>query len=122
MESGVTIGESVVSPSGANALDLLVQSFIAIPKDVAAANQLNTDSFCGYTGWTANTPRSVAGAHCGGTTVPNLPSLNSTWYSVVRIDFSRNPEALYIGASTSSNDGSTPDKRHPKYSAAAFKN
>jgi hypothetical protein len=87
-------------------LDLSVVSYTLTPTSASWVSQFNTNSECGYTDWTLNQPKEIAGRTCnyfGGVT----PAAGSPLYTIYSIQSS----VLYLGKLTSSLDGSTPEKR-----------
>lgn len=62
------VGGPADSPSGANKLNVTLQSMTLVPLSAAGVTALNTNSFCGLTNWTLNTPQNISGRNCGGRT------------------------------------------------------
>lgn len=55
--------------SSGTEITLSIESITFMPRLLAFVNELNSDSFCGFTNWGVNTPKRVIGVNCGGTVI-----------------------------------------------------
>ncbi len=108
-------------------MDSVIQTWVIVPTSSAAASSYNSLNYCGFNNWALNVEKNVTGLNCGTTT---MPSAGTTEYSVYKVETSYIPgfapyfDAVFPGdlsfgtKGSTTNDGTTPEKRHTVYGSA----
>ena len=106
----ISLGELVLEPSGARALDFSFESVSLRPIDEKVATLWRERGVCGFRDWRAGVEKEVTGRYCdffGLGSVVRVPSPGDRKFGIVV----PGEGAIFLGRLSPERDGSTPERR-----------
>lgn len=107
--------------SSSQKIDMTLGNYTATPSSAAVASELNANSYCGITNWSAGVERSIAGLTCEGETIPQVGDVSYDIYYIHLVPSPFNSQGdLQFGSNDSSHDGTTEQTRPNALNATVY--